>query len=69
MPHCILFVGEEEVARENGDWMVEGSLIRFQQPLEAARMVDRILIDNVNYRVTDYAAHIYSVVYDPIPEH
>lgn len=69
MPYCILYVGEEEVARENGDWLVEGTVIRFQQPLAAADAVDRILIDHVNYRVTDYAAHVYSVEYDPIPEH
>lgn len=68
MPHCILFVGEEEVARGNGEW-INGNEIRFPHFVAAADEVDRMSIDNVNYRVTDYAAHIYSVVYDPIPEH
>lgn len=68
MPHCILFFGEEVVARGNGDWVRQNE-IRIVLHIGAADQVSRMLIDNVNYRVIAHYGFIYSVVYDPIPEH
>lgn len=60
MPHCILFVGEEEVARAQGNWMGEHQ-IRIRQNIAAADNVNRMLIDDVNYLVVDYANFVFFV--------
>lgn len=68
MPHCILFVDGQVVARAHGNW-VRPNEIQILQHIAAADNVSRMLIDNVNYHVIEHANFVFLVQPAPIPEH